>query len=32
MIIEIIEENNYKIKTGMFSNWFTRTKREVGMA
>ena len=32
MIIEIIEENNYKVKTGMFSNWFTRTKREVGMA
>ena len=32
MLIEIIEENNYKIKTGMFSNWFTRTKREVGMA
>ena len=32
MIIEIIEENNYRIKTGMFSNWFTRTKREVGMA
>ena len=32
MIIEIIEENNYEIKTGMFSNWFTRTKREVGMA
>ena len=32
MIIEIIEENNYKVKTGLFSNWFTRTKREVGMA
>lgn len=32
MIIEIIEENNFKVKTGMFSNWFTRVKREVGMA
>ena len=32
MVIEIIDDNNYKIKTGMFSNWFTRTKREVGMA
>ena len=32
MVIEIIEDNSYKIKTGMFSNWFTRVKREVGMA
>src|SRR5947208_1993055 len=32
MVIEIIEDNNYKIKTGMFSNWFSRVKREVGMA
>src|SRR6476659_4971044 len=32
MVIEIIDENNYKIKTGMFSNWFSRVKREVGMA
>jgi len=32
MLIEIIEENSYKIKTGLFSNWFTRVKREVGMA
>ena len=32
MVIEIIEDNNYKVKTGMFSNWFSRVKREVGMA
>jgi hypothetical protein len=32
MVIEIIEDNNYKIKTGFFSNWFTRVKREVGMS
>jgi hypothetical protein len=32
MIIEIIEENSYKVKTGMFSNWFSRVKKEVGMA
>jgi uncharacterized protein YggL (DUF469 family) len=32
MVIEIIEDNNFKVKTGMFSNWFSRVKREVGMA
>jgi len=32
MVIEIIDDNSYKIKTGLFSNWYTRTKREVGMA
>jgi hypothetical protein len=32
MVIEVIEENNYKVKTGFFSNWYTRVKREVGMA
>jgi hypothetical protein len=32
MVIEIIDDNNYKVKTGMFSNWFSRVKREVGMA
>ena len=30
MVIEVIEENSYKIKTGMFSNWFARIKKEVG--
>ncbi len=32
MIIEIIDDNCYKVKTGMFSNWFARVKKEVGMA
>lgn len=32
MILEIIDDNNYKPKTGMFSNWHARIKREVGMA
>ena len=32
MVIEIIEDNAYKIKTGMFSNWFKNVKRDVGMA
>jgi hypothetical protein len=32
MIIEIIDDNAYKVKTGMFSNWYSRVKREVGMA
>ena len=32
MVLEIIEENSYKVKTGMFSNWYTRVKKEVGVA
>ncbi len=32
MLIEMIDDNNYKIKTGLFSNWYSRVKREVGMA
>ncbi len=32
MVIEIIEENSYKVKTGMFSNWYARVKKEVGIA
>jgi len=32
MVVELIEDNSYKVKTGMFSNWFNRVKREVGMA
>ena len=32
MVLEIIEENSYKVKTGMFSNWYARAKKEVGMA
>jgi hypothetical protein len=32
MVIEIIDDNNYKIKTGLFSNWYKRVKHEVGVA
>lgn len=32
MIIEIIDDNAFKVKTGMFSNWFARVKKEVGVA
>ena len=31
MVIEIIEDNSYKVKTGLFSNWYKRVKSEVGM-
>jgi hypothetical protein len=32
MLIEIIEDNSYKVKTGMFSNWYAKLKKEVGAA
>jgi hypothetical protein len=32
MVIEIIEENSFKVKTGMFSNWYNRVKKDVGIA
>src|SRR5262249_494642 len=32
MVIEVIDDNRYKVKTGLFTNWYTRVKREVGMA
>jgi hypothetical protein len=32
MVIELIEADGSKIKTGMFSNWLKRVKKEVGMA
>jgi hypothetical protein len=32
MVIEVIEENSYKVKTGLFSNWYARVKKDVGMA
>ena len=31
MVIEVIDDNSYKVKTGMFSNWYKRVKGEVGM-
>ena len=30
MVIEVIEDNAYKVKTGWFSNWYARVKKEVG--
>ncbi|MBV9122611.1 MAG: hypothetical protein JO112_04575 [Planctomycetes bacterium] len=32
MVIEVMEENSYKVKTGMFSNWYAKVKKDVGMA
>src|SRR5262249_23211053 len=31
MVIEIIEDNSYKPKTGWFSNWYANVKKEVGV-
>lgn len=30
MIIDLIEENNYKAKQGMFNHWYDKQKKEVG--
>ncbi len=32
MVIEVIEDNSFKVKTGLFSNWYHRVRKEVGMA
>jgi len=32
MVVEIIDENNYKAKQGFFSHWYDKVKKEVGMA
>jgi hypothetical protein len=32
MVIEIMEDSSYKVKTGMLSNWYKRVKQDVGMA
>ena len=32
MVIEVIDDNSYKVKTGLFSNWYARVKKDVGMA
>ena len=32
MLVEMIDDNNFKIKTGLFSNWYSRVKREIGVA
>ena len=31
MVVDIIEDNRYKVKTGLFSNWYKRVKGEIGM-
>jgi hypothetical protein len=30
MVIEVIEENSYKVKQGMFNHWYDTVKKEVG--
>jgi hypothetical protein len=32
MVIELIDDGGFKVKTGFFSNWYTRVKKEVGLA
>ena len=32
MVIEIMEDNSYKVKQGMFNHWYDVVKKEVGMA
>lgn len=32
MVLEVIEENSFKVKTGMFSNWYAKAKKDVGLA
>jgi hypothetical protein len=32
MVIEVVEDNAYKRKTGWFSDWYTKVKKDVGMA
>ena len=32
MVIQVIEDESYKVKTGMFSNWYARVKKEVNFS
>jgi hypothetical protein len=32
MVLEVMDDNSYKARTGMFSNWHARAKKDVGMA
>jgi hypothetical protein len=32
MIVELIEDNALPVKTGLFTNWYARVKKEVGIA
>lgn len=29
MVIDVIEDNSFKVKTGMFSNWYAKAKKDV---
>jgi hypothetical protein len=31
LIVEMIEDNGFQVKTGMFRNWYAKVKREVGL-
>jgi hypothetical protein len=31
LVVEIIEENGFKVRTGMFWNWYAKVKKEVGL-
>jgi hypothetical protein len=32
MVIEVIEDNSYRVKEGLFNHWYARVKKDVGMA
>ena len=32
MVIEVIQDNAFKTKSGWLSDWYARTKKELGMA
>lgn len=32
MVIEVIQDNSFKVKQGMFHHWYDAVKKEVGMA
>lgn len=32
MVVQVIEDNGYKVKQGMFNHWYDAVKKEVGMA
>jgi hypothetical protein len=32
MVVEVIEENRFKVKSGLFNKWYARTKKDVGLA
>src|SRR3954464_6800149 len=32
MVLEVMDDNSVKVKTGWFSDWYTKVKKDVGMA